>query len=519
MEKTLARDPATGLASPPRRGEQAGTEPEVLAAVDLGSNSFHMVLARLIAGELHVLERMREMVQLGAGLDRRGRLRTTVQRRALACLERFGQRLRAMPPGTVRVVGTNALRRARDAEAFVGQAELALGHPIEVISGHEEARLIYLGVAHSLARSGERRLVVDIGGGSTELIIGEGFDAIHMESLRLGCVSMTAEYFASGAITRTAMTRAGLAARLELEPVEVRFRELGWRTATGASGTILAAAEVARAAGWSEGDLTRAALHKLREELLAAGHVDKLALPGLRAERAAIFPGGLAVLQAAFEALGIERLGVSDGALREGLLYDLLGRIRHEDVRDRTIRGLSARYQVDTGHAARVEHTALACLGQVAPDWGLRAEGDADVLSWAARLHEIGLAVAHSGYHRRGAYIVEHSDLAGFSREEQRLLAALIRVHRRKLPRDAFAGLPAAQAERALRLCVLLRLAVHLHHSRTDQPLPALRLSVTGRGLRLRFPRGWLAQHPLTQADLAQEVKYLSAAGVAFRFG
>lgn len=493
-------------------------EPDFIAAVDLGSNSFHMIIARVTDGHLQVIERMREPVRLAAGLNERGRLGKAAQRRALACLERFGQRLRALPYGRVRVVGTNTLRRARKAEEFIAAAESALGHPIEVISGQEEARIIYLGVSHSLAPSAERRLVVDIGGGSTELIIGESFEPVHMESLYMGCVSMTRQHFPDGAITRSAVARAELAARVELEAVENRFRELGWQAAIGASGTMLAVAEVTRAARWSEGDITRPALQKLRKALIAAGHVRKLSLPGLSAERAQVFPGGVAILLAVFDALGLERMGTSEGALREGLLYDLIGRIRHEDVRERTVRALSVRYHVDERQADRVERTALACLAQVARDWDCTEAEDADMLRWAARLHEIGLAIAHSQYHKHGAYIVANSDLAGFSWREQRLLAALIRGHRRRFPEEVFAELPPSLVTRAQRLCVLLRLAVQLRHSRSDTAIPDFRLSASEKGLRLRFPKGWLERHPLTRADLAQEAQYLAEAKIELKF-
>ncbi len=491
---------------------------DLIAAADLGSNSFHMIIARTADSHLQIIERMREPVRLAAGLEERGRLSKAAQKRALECLERFGQRLRAMPQGSVRVVGTNTLRRARSAEEFLAAAERALGHPIEVISGQEEARLIYLGVSHSLAPSTKRRLVVDIGGGSTELIIGESFEPLHMESLYMGCVSMSEQYFPKGAITRASLGRAELAARVELEAVENRFREFGWRSAIGASGTILAVAEVVRAARWSEGDITRAALQKLRKALLAAGHVKKLALPGLSPERAPVFPGGVAILVAVFDALGLRHMGTSDGALREGLLYDLVGRIRHEDVRERTVRALSSRYQVDTRQADRVERTALTCLAQTANEWRLTSEEDADMLRWAARLHEIGLAIAHSQYHKHGAYIVANSDLAGFSWREQRLLAALIRGHRRKFPLDEFQELPPSLVTKAERLCILLRLAVQLHHSRSDITLPEFKLTASDKGLKLKFPKGWLAEHPLTRTDLEQEAQYLAAVKFELQF-
>ncbi|MDE2088959.1 MAG: exopolyphosphatase [Gammaproteobacteria bacterium] len=492
---------------------------QTLAAVDLGSNSFHMLVARVADGELHIVDRMREVVRLAAGLDARQRLTRKARRRALECLARFGQRLRGLPAGSVRAVGTNTLRQARNAGEFLTESQRVLGHPIDVISGREEARLIYLGVSHSLADDGGRRLVIDIGGGSTEFIIGERFDAQHMESLFMGCVGMSRQYFPDGALTRGNLERAVLAARLELQNIEAYYRRIGWQTAIGSSGTLLSIAEVVRAQRWSDHGITLEALHRLRKALIEAGSIKRLALNGLRAERAPIFPGGVAILLAAFEALGIERMTLSSGALREGLLYDLLGRIRHEDVRERTIAALTSRYQIDGVQAARVERTALACLAQTAAAWKLQDEAHRNALNWAARLHEIGLAIAHNQYHKHGAYLLANADLPGFTRQEQRLLAALVRGHRRKFPEAVFKELPDYQVEPARRLCVLLRLAVLLHRIRRDAAQPPLTLTATGKGLRLRFPSGWLARHPLTRADLAQEAEYLQAAKLKLSFG
>jgi exopolyphosphatase / guanosine-5'-triphosphate,3'-diphosphate pyrophosphatase len=488
---------------------------ETVAAVDLGSNSFHMIVARVVHGQLHVLDRLQETVRLGAGLDAKNRLTAEAGRRAIDCLKRFGQRLRGMQPDSVRVVGTNTLRRARRTEKFLARAQAALGHPIEIISGREEARLIYLGVAREIPEDGPR-LVVDIGGGSTELILGERMEPKLAESLYMGCVSMWQSHFPDGRITAKAMRRAETAARLELQPVEAQFRN-GWHAAYGSSGTIRSIGAVVRAAGWSEQDITPAALANLRETVLKCGHVGRLHLPGLNDDRAPVFPGGVAILTAVFDALGIERLRVSDSALREGLLYDLLGRLRHEDVRERTIGALSALYHVDKIQAARVETTARECFAQVAADWKL-TDDDAALLSWAARLHEMGLAVAHTQYHKHGAYLVRYADLPGFSNTEQHWLALLIRAHRRKFPVGEFAVLPKEQQRQAQRLAMLLRLSVLLHRGRSDAALPRLRLRAGKRSLRVDFPSRWLAQHPLTLADLQQEEDCLGEAGLALRF-
>ncbi|MHB8415796.1 MAG: Ppx/GppA phosphatase family protein [Acidiferrobacteraceae bacterium] len=483
-----------------------------VAAIDLGSNSFHMVVARVTDRELHVIDRLRETVQLATGFDRHHCLTAKVRRRALECLARFSQRLRDMPPGSVHAVGTSALRRARNADVLISEAERVLGHPIDIISGREEARLIYLGVSHSLAGNGKRKLVVDVGGGSTEFIIGERHEPRYMESLDMGSLSMTTAYFPEGVINNTCMQRAEIAAGLELQNIQTQYRRFGWDVAIGASGTILSLMEVIRALGWSEDAITVGALHRLRKVVVAAGHTRRLSLPGLRPERAPIVPAGLAILSAIFSALGLKRMITSTGAIREGLLYDLPGQVPHEDVRERTIKALRNRYEIDTRQSMRVARTAECCLRAVSRAWGLEDARDGALLIGAAQLHEIGLAVAHSQYHKHGAYLIANSDLSGFTRSEQTTLAALVRGHRRKFPEAVFQTMPRHTAKSARRLCVLLRIAVLLHRDRTDRKLPALVLTALPNGLRIRFPRGWLAAHPLTRADLEQESARLKPA-------
>ncbi len=492
--------------------------PRTIAAVDLGSNSFHMIVARVIDSRLHTLDRLREPVRLAAGLDRNNHITPEATQRALDCLQRFGQRLRDLPPGSVLAVGTNTLRKARNAEAFLARARLALGHPIETIAGREEARLIYLGVAHSLAADGGRRLVVDIGGGSTELIVGEHFDPHHRESLYMGCVSMSLGYFGDGNITHQGVWEADTKARLELRSVVGLFRNLDWQIAIGASGTIKAVARVAQEMGWCEHGITLDAIKRIRQALLVAGRLDKIDLKGLSPDRAPVFPGGIIILQAVFEALQVDRMMVSDGALREGLLYDLLGRIRHEDVRSKTIEALSSRYHVDKKHASRVHKTALTMFSRCTEEWGLGQEEFRNFLSWAACLHEIGLAVSHTQYHKHGAYLLEYSDLSGFSRQEQRILALLVRSHRRKFPIREFEGLQEPLFGQTLKLSLLLRLAVLLHRSRSEKPLPDIQFQAKKRGLRLRFPDGWLQAHPLNRADLEQEAAFLTGAKLKLKF-
>ncbi|MGB5261795.1 MAG: exopolyphosphatase [Gammaproteobacteria bacterium] len=492
--------------------------PELVAAIDLGSNSFHMIVARMTDGHLQIIDRMKEMVRLGAGLQEDKTLTAEAQSRALACLQRFGQRLRSMPEGSVRAVGTNTLRQATAEAGFLVLAEQALGHPIEIIAGREEARLVYLGVSHGLAATDERRLVVDIGGGSTELIIGEGFETLQRESLHMGCVSMSRTYFNDGSITNKNMDRARLASRLEVRPVETSYRKIGWQSAVGSSGTIRSIRDVVQAAGWSEQGITQKSMKQLRDSLLKAGSLNDLKLEGLSEDRKPVFPGGFAVLFGVFEALGIEQMNVSDEALREGLLYDLVGRIQHDDIRGRSVTKFSSRCGLDAEHAARVESTALQLLKEVERPWGLSVEEFGDMLSWAARLHETGLSVSHSQYQKHGAYLLEHSDLSGFSGPEQRILAALVLGHRRKFPRAVLDALPEPCNSSVSKLCILLRLAVLFHRSRDDSLPPRIRAKAGKASLNIVLPEDWLEAHPLTQAELEREAMYLKAADFKFKF-
>ena len=491
--------------------------PDVIAAVDLGSNSFHMVVARYSHGQLIIQDRLREMVRLAAGLDEQGRLDRAAIEAALACLERFGQRLRDMKAESVRVVGTNTLRRAKRKGAFLDRARAALGHPIEIISGIEEARLIYLGVAQTMPSEPGRRLVVDIGGGSTEIIIGEGVHAKRLESLYMGCVSMSTRFFEDGEITEKRMKRARLAARLELEPVRNMFKEYGWDQAVGSSGTIRSVGDILRGRG--EAVITSAAVESLIEQALRAGHMSKLRLPELSSERVPVFAGGLAILAEVFDNLQIKSLRMAEGALREGLLYDLVGRLTNEDARVRSVRAMQGRYHVDIAQAERVEATALEFLHQTQEEWGL-AEPVADLLlSWAARLHEIGLDVSHSHYHKHGAYLLEHADMPGFPQDEQKILAYVVGSHRRKFNPDILQDLNPPWHIKAEYLVVLLRLAVLLHRGRSTAALPKIELKVKGRSIEIHFPRGWMEDHPLTAADLEQEFELLKTAGFKVKAG
>lgn len=488
---------------------------KIVAAVDLGSNSFHMIVARTVNGHIQVIDRLRDMVRLAAGLDDNNVLTPEASARALACLLRFGQRLRDFPSSRVRVVGTNTLRKMRKSEQFLAAAQEALGHPIEIIAGREEARLVYLGVAHGLATTEDSRLVVDIGGGSTEVIIGKGFSTRVRESLHMGCVSMSQRFFADGEITESRMQQAVLAGRLEVRPVKHAFRKIGWQLAVGSSGTIRAIRTLVQHQGWCDSGITAGALKKLRKTLVAAGHIDNIDFETLNPQRRAVLPGGVAVLSAVFKALNIEEMSVSDEALREGLIYDMVGRYSEYDVRDHTVDQLAQRFSVDTDQARRVCLTAQHLFDHVAKCWALQAQHKL-WLRWAAQLHEIGLAVSHSQYHKHGSYLVSNADMSGFSRQNQQILAVLIRGHRRKLPKSEFARLTEELRRAAQQLTALLRIAVLLHRSRSNKHDRNYSVECDTNSITLRFPENWMDEHPLSTVEMEQESQRLKSIDIKF---
>jgi exopolyphosphatase/guanosine-5'-triphosphate,3'-diphosphate pyrophosphatase len=364
--------------------------------------------------------------------------------------------------------------------------------------------------------SPDKRLVIDIGGGSTELVIGEGFTPLLLESLSVGCVGLSA--FDDGRISEKRFERARTAVRLELEPIHEAYRKMGWLQAFGSSGTVRVIADVLRRLDPEDSHITLPNLAKLAERVIAAGHIDELELPEVDAERAPVFPAGVAILLEIVENLNIERVRVAEGAMREGLLYDLMGRFTDEDARVRSVRAMELRYHVDSLQADRVESTAVALLGQVETEWGLEDPLAESALRWAARLHEAGLDIAHSRYHRHSAYLLEHADMPGFPREEQLLLAALVGGHRRQLSFEACEHLLPPWDRLAEFLMVLLRLSVLLHRGRSPQPLPEVQLRVKGRSLALELPQRWMREHPLTLEDLEQEREYLKDAGFRLSF-
>lgn len=490
---------------------------DMLAAIDLGSNSFHMVVAQYLLGQLRVVDRLRETVRLADGLDARGGLSAEARQRAYECLSRFGQRIRGIPPQRVRAIATNTVRKLAAPQAFLMPAESALGHAIEVVAGREEARLIYLGVAHAQpSRRDCLRLVLDIGGGSTECIIGSGFEAIERESIQLGCVATTRKYFADGKLSRKRWNAALTEVATAFQPFAARYRELGWDDAIGTSGTNKAIGDICAAMKLSKGAVLADALPQVRDRLLQARRIDAIDLPSLSADRRPVIVGGLLVLEAAFRALDLQRMAVSKAALREGVLHDMLERGGDDDPRDASVAALMKRYGIDTPQTTRVEATALRLFDQLAEPWHLDGE-DRLMLSRAARLHELGLTIAHSHYHVHGAYVVEHTDIAGFSRQQQQFLAALVLTQRRKIPRHAFESLPDRLLPAARHTAALLRLAVLLHRAHEADPIPRLDAQVDGDQLTLTLDERWFDARPLLRADLEDEPAMIASLGITLR--
>lgn len=487
----------------------SNNKPQEIAAIDLGSNSFHMVIARIVNGALQVLGRLKQRVHLADGLDSNNMLSEEAMERGIACLALFAERLQGFPEENVCIVGTHSLRQAANAEEFLKRAAKVIPYPIEIISGHEEARLIFMGVAHTQPEKG-RKLVIDIGGGSTEMVIGEDFDPLLVESRRMGCVSFARQFFPNGEISKDNFQRARLAAAQKLENMAWQYRIQGWQAALGASGSIKAAHEVLIALGEKDGLITAERLELLRNEVLKYKRFSELALPGLSEDRQAVFVPGLSILCGVFDALAIKQLRLSDGALREGVLYEMEGRFRHQDIRSRTARSLAEHYNIDHEQAYRVLSTVQQLYAQwMAQNSKLVHPQLEALLNWAAMLHEVGLSINHSGMHRHSAYILQNTNLPGFNQEQQLLLATLVRFHRKGVKLDELPRLTLFKKKQYIPLIQILRLAALLNNQRQSTTTPeSLELETNGFHWILRFPQGYLQQNNLVQLDVEKEQSY-----------
>lgn len=472
-----------------------------LAAVDLGSNSFRLEIGRYEFGHIQRVEYLKETVRQGSGLDEERNLTQEAMERGWACLARFGERLAGFPRAQVRAVATQTLREARNREEFLSRGSEVLGYPIDVVSGPEEARLIYQGVARLLPQSDERRLVVDIGGRSTELILGHQFTPHAVASYRVGSVAWSQRYFARGEFTPQAFATAEIAAKAVLDEALGTFRRDAWEIAYGSSGTAGAVGDILQAAGGAPGVITREGLQWLQDRLLRAQTADRVRLEGLKEERRPVIGGGISVLRAVFDLLDIQQMHVAQGALRQGALYDLLDREQPgTDLRTATVNGLMHRFAVDMEHAERVAHTACALFSQAAPSGSERA---ARKLEWAARLHEIGCRISHSDYHRHGAYILDNTDAAGFAVPELHRLGVLVQGQRgkvRKIDADLQDSIFALQL-------VCMRIAVALCHARRDPDTAGLSLRTDRNRFLLAARPGWSAAFPQSAHLLHEEVQ------------
>jgi len=472
-----------------------------LAAVDLGSNSFRLEIGRYEFGHIQRVEYLKETVRQGNGLDEDRNLTRDAMERGWACLARFGERLAGFPRAQVRAVATQTLREARNREEFLSRGSEVLGYPIDVVSGPEEARLIYQGVARLLPQSDERRLVVDIGGRSTELILGEQFTPHAVASFRVGSVAWSQRYFSNGEFSPQAFLAAEIAAKAVLDEALATFRPDAWDIAYGSSGTAGAVGDILSAAGGSPGLITRDGLNWLRERLLRAQSADRLRLDGLKEERRAVIGGGISVLRAVFDLLDIHEMHVAQGALRQGALYDLLDREQPgTDLRTATVQGLMQRFGVDMEHADRVARTACALFDQAAPPGSERASRKLD---WAARLHEIGCRISHSDYHRHGAYILDNTDAAGFAVPELHRLGVLVQGQRGKVRK---LGVELDDPIFVLQL-LCLRLAVALCHARREPDSKGLSLQADGQRFRVSARPGWAIAYPQSAHLLREEVQ------------
>ncbi|MFY8275540.1 guanosine-5'-triphosphate,3'-diphosphate diphosphatase [Pseudoalteromonas sp. SSDWG2] len=482
---------------------------DLYAVIDLGSNSFHMLIAKTVAGSLQTIGRVKRKVRLAAGLNEQMQLSPRAMQRGWECLALFAERLQDIPPHQVKIVATATLRLAKNADVFRERAEQILGHPVHVISGEEEAKTIYKGVAHTSACSG-KQLVIDIGGASTEIVIGEGHQAIHYTSLHMGCVTYLESFFKDGLLSEANYTQAINAAKQTIAPIVAQYTQTGWEYAAGASGTVQAIQEIMVAQRQDE-TLTLDKLLDIKSLTTQYASIDDLQLPGLSEERRLVFVSGLAILIAIFESLDVKSMGLAGGALREGVLYTMIPELQRKDIRQRTIESFIARYHIDSRQGERVACIANLLLSQLAPQWHV-SDTDSALLKCAAMLHEVGLLIEYKKYPKHGAYILKNTDMPGFTRQQHKLIAQLVHYHKGDISAGAFDSLGAHQ-QLATRLVKILRLAVTLSMRRQNDVLPELDIKETNGELTLNIDKQWLEAHPLMFNELEQESIYHRNAG------
>lgn len=486
----------------------------LLAAVDLGSNSFRLSVGRIVQqdgiSQVYSIDRLKETVRLAAGLDDKKILSEEAIQRAVSVLQRFGERIHDFPAHRVRAVATNTFRVAKNIDELLPRAEQALGFPIEVIPGHEEARLVFSGVAHELPPSDECRLVIDIGGGSTEFIIGQHLDPKLMKSLVMGCVSYTKMYFPGGVVTAQAFEKAELAARKELEVIVKPFRKMGWTQAYGSSGTAKALVAVLQDSGFSSLGITLEGMLKLKKVLINYGSARSPELRGLKIDRMEVLPAGLAIMISAFRELKIERMLQGEGALRVGVLYDMLGRQAASDKRDETVKQYIRRYHIDVKQANRVKQLALNLFDEINAN---SSEDFRPILGWAADLHEIGLSISQASFYKHTAYVLENADMPGFSSADQKRLSMITSAQQGRLDKLPINSLSPEKWQAIL----CLRLATLFYRRRSPFSADVIALSLQDKNITLEVNKRWLDTHPLTRYSLSLEEQEWNNVGFNFK--
>ncbi len=479
----------------------------MFAAVDLGSNSFRLHIGRHDGDTIRIVKSARDPVRLGAGFDSEHNLTPAAMQSAIASLTRFNSILSTYPLEAVRVVATNAMRMAKNSAVFLPAAEAAIGYPIEIISGEEEGRLIYMGVASSLPSLTERRLVLDIGGGSTELILGRGQEIEHVESFSIGTVPQTLSFFREGKIDADTFDAAILSARSRFEDAAPAYRAERWSCAYGSSGTIRAIADAINKNGLGDGTLALKSLEALKRRLIQFGHSANIDLIGMKPDSTTSIPGGLAILIAVMQELGIKVMKPIDAGLRIGVLWDLQLRATKRDRREQSVRDFMQRFDADGKRADFAAHTASAMLSLLKPT----DDKYVKLLNWAGLLHEIGLAVSHSGYHKHAAYMIEHADMSGFTTREQRLVSYLVLAQKGNL-RKVGDSLADANFVKAI---LALRLAVMFMHAHIAVDIAEVRLKIKNR-IELELPKVWVNDHPTVAYLLDKEKESWSEVGIDF---
>lgn len=487
--------------------EKLGLNSRQIAAIDLGSNSFHMVVATVAGNDLQIVSRHKQRVRLASGLDKSRILSEEAIQRGLDCLAMFAERLQGFEIGDVRIAATHTLRQARNASFFIRRAKEILPFPVEIIPGTEEARLIYLGVAHTQSES-RSKLVIDIGGGSTEMIIGDGFDAELVNSTLMGCVSFTEQFFANGKLSSKNFAAASIASQQQFESLVKPYKRKGWQLALGSSGTIKAIKDVLIGIGYDDGVITSKRINKLIETLCQFDSIDDIKLDGLSDDRKPVFAAGVAILDAIISGLNIKEMHFSDGALREGLLYEMEERFERTDIRMRTTENLAQKHLVDLNHADKVRQQAISFLKQITSNKVIRKNHElSSLLGWSALLHEVGLSISYQGCHRHAAYILRYTNMPGFNAEQQLILSTLVRFHRKSLKLHEMEEFTQYKKKQVIQLIRILRLSVLLNGQRSEEPLPELKLKVEqdDHWILTSSDDNWLENNKLLHADLVSE--------------